>query len=382
MKIALIHNAYGKYSGEEAVVDSNERFLREAGVDIVRYSRTSADLHGFIGAVKGFFCGIWNPVSVKKFSDFLSIEKPDVVHVHNLYPLINPQIIHTCKKKNIPVVMTVHNYRLICPNGLCLRHGKICHLCFETKKKELACLLHNCENNLFKSLGYFLRNLNSRLMGYYKEVDHFIILSNFQKNLLCSNGFLSERMTVLGNCLPSIKDEIVHDQNYILYIGRISKEKGIEIVLQAATYLPNQKFIIAGNGDVSLLQNLPANVTYFGFASGREKENLEKNASLIIIPSQCYEGFPIVILEALQYRKAVIVSDLGAMKEIAGEAALTFQHENSASLAEQINSLLKNPEQKRKMGEAGRKRFESLYSDEIYTRNLIQVYQKQICKYK
>lgn len=182
MKILYVHNCYGKESGEEIVVKSNISLLKSKGVDVDLYSRSSAELHGIYGQIKGFVCGIWNPFSYRVFASYLDKNKPDIVHIHNLYPLINPQIITACKKRGIPVAMTVHNYRMICPNGLCLSKGHICHECFETKWREFACIKNNCNDSILKSIGYAIRNYKARISEYYQLVDLFFLLSDFQKN--------------------------------------------------------------------------------------------------------------------------------------------------------------------------------------------------------
>ena len=129
MKIAIVHNDYGNFSGEEAVVRDHAALLSGLGHEVVFFRRSSAELKGAAGNIRGFFCGIWNPVSRKRFAEFLDREKPDIVHIHNLYPLINPCVLPEAKKRKIPVVMTLHNFRLVCPNGLFSVGNRICAEC-------------------------------------------------------------------------------------------------------------------------------------------------------------------------------------------------------------------------------------------------------------
>jgi len=130
LKILLIHNSYGKYSGEEAVVDAQMALLKEHGHEVNLYSRSSAELDkGKWKKIIAFFTGLYNPVSVRQIKHILKSFLPDVVHIHNLYPLVSPSVLPVIRKKGVPVVMTAHNYRLVCPNGLFYSKGEICEKC-------------------------------------------------------------------------------------------------------------------------------------------------------------------------------------------------------------------------------------------------------------
>ena len=167
MKILFIHNKYAKFSGEEAVVESQIKLLRDNGHQVITYFRCSEELEHMSNAkIKAFLSAFHNPNSVKEIKKILEKEKPDLVHIHNLYPLISPAILPAIKEKGIPIVMTVHNYRLLCPNGLFFSNGKICEKCTGAGK-EINCIINNCEGSLFKSTGYALRNFWARTKKYY-----------------------------------------------------------------------------------------------------------------------------------------------------------------------------------------------------------------------
>ncbi len=201
MKIAIVHNAYGKISGEEIVINNLAALLKARGISVSRFSRSSAEIDNKrLGKISAFFSGVHNPFAKKEFEKFLNEKRPDVVHVHNLYPLISPAILPVCKKLRIPVVMTVHNFRLVCPNGLLLSKGAICHRCLGGR--EYWCVLRNCEDSFFKSTGYALRTAAARMLRrFYDNVSHFICLSEFQKNILVSEGLPADIVSVLANPL-------------------------------------------------------------------------------------------------------------------------------------------------------------------------------------
>ena len=180
MKILLVHNNYGKYSGEEAVVDKMASMFREHGHEVCFYRLTTErSRESLSGKIKGFLCGIYSPSGVKGLREILEREKPDVVNVHNLYPFISPAALFECKKAKVPVVMTVHNFRLICPTGLFMRNGKPCEVCLK-KRNEWSCIRYNCEHSYLKSVGYTLRNVYARWTGAYKDnVNTFACITEF-----------------------------------------------------------------------------------------------------------------------------------------------------------------------------------------------------------
>ena len=190
MKILIIHNKYGKFSGEEAVVEAQIKLLRANKHEVITYFRSSEELEAMPNAkLKAFFSAIYNPKSIRELKELLVKENPDVVHIHNMYPLISPAILPVIKKMGIPIVMTVHNYRLLCPNGLFFNKGQICEKCTGALK-ELNCITNNCESSLFKSSGYAARNFWARKKDYYlNNVDLFLCLTEFQKNKLATSWY-------------------------------------------------------------------------------------------------------------------------------------------------------------------------------------------------
>ena len=201
MKICIVHNAYGKFSGEEAVVRDHMALFRAMGCEVIEFRRSSEELCGLYGDIKGFVCGIWNPCSVWRFGKFLDAEKPDIVHIHNLYPLVNPAILPQAKKRGIPVVMIVHNFRLFCPSGLFAVDNAICEECAQ-KASVRYCLRKNCLDSHFKTLGYVLRHWKT--VHYYQEnVDRFLCLTDFQKRKLVQYGVPESKCRVLPNFIDN-----------------------------------------------------------------------------------------------------------------------------------------------------------------------------------
>lgn len=357
MKIAIVHNDYGKFSGEEAVVRDHKVLLLEAGYQVAEFRRSSTELKGKFGAIKGFLCGIWNPFSARRFAAFLEREKPDVVHIHNLYPLLNPCILPEAKKRHIPVVMTVHNFRLFCPNGLFMVHQKPCEKCAE-QQSILPCLQNNCLNSRFKTIGYALRTRITQWRRWYLDgVDCFLCLTEFQREKLVAYGIPAERCVIVPNFidvqwLERAGQTTSEPGGYVAYMGRLSEEKGIDLLLAAAKQLPEIPFKLAGNGADAYREAAPANVEFVGYLTGDAQFEFMRYAKIQIMASRCYENFPTTLLQGMALGVPALVPNHGGMPEIiqgAGEAysfetmipAIRALFSNSARLEEYRHGALR-----------------------------------------
>lgn len=320
MKVLIVHNDYGKYSGEEAVVDKMAAMLRNHGHEVAFYRLTSAGSRESLGGkVHGFAAGIYSPSGVRGMREALRRERPDVVNVHNLYPFISPAALRECNKAGVPVVMTVHNFRLVCPTGLFMRDGRPCELCLQ-RGNEWGCIRYNCEHSRLKSLGYALRNAVARQTGAYrKNVSAYACITDFQRRKLSEAGFPPDRLCVIPNFMDSVHD-VVPVGHYVAYCGRLSREKGIDMIIEVARRHPEIPFKLAGEvRDKELLKDIPANCRLAGYLTGADLEEFYKGAAFFVMASRWYEGFPMSILEAAQYGKPTIGPDHGGFTEIIGK---------------------------------------------------------------
>lgn len=371
MKILLVHNDYGKYSGEEAVVEKMAVMLTDLGHDVAQLRMTTAGAREtFFGKIKGFVSGIYCPSGVKAMREALEREKPDVVNVHNLYPFISPAALRECKKAGIPVVMTIHNFRLICPTGLFMRDNAPCELCLN-KGNEWGCIRHNCEHSMFKSAGYAARSAVARVMGYYQEyVDKFACITDFQRRKLSEAGYEPNKLTVIPNSVDATNREINILGNYVAYSGRLSLEKGIDMIIEAARRNPDIPFKLAGAvRDKELVKSLPANVSLTGYLSGKDLDGFYANARFFVMASRWYEGFPMTILEAAGYGKAMVAPGHGGFTEIIGQGSdaigiLTIPSDID-SLSNAVCSLWNDPDKSIKLGKMAREKLEKRYSTPV-----------------
>lgn len=380
MKILLVHNDYGKYSGEEAVVDRMATMLADCGYDVAQLRMsTAASRETLLGKIHGFAAGLYSVNGVRAMRKALQREKPDAVNIHNLYPFISPAALFECKKAGIPVVMTIHNFRLICPTGLFMRNGAPCELCL-SKGNEWGCIRYNCEHSLLKSIGYAARNAVARITGAYaKCVDRFACITEFQRQKLIAAGFDPEKIAVIPNAIDSPAKGEISIGKYVAYSGRLSREKGVDLIIEVARRHPEIPFRFAGAvRDAEIVADLPENVSLAGYLSGLELEDFYKSANFFVMASRCYEGFPLTILEAARYGKSTVGPDHGGFTEIIGKGERAigklFKPGDVDDLERQIVALWNAPDDVARLGGSAFEKLQSRYSVEVISRQWQQLF--------
>lgn len=374
MKILLVHNNYGKYSGEEAVVDKMATMLQGLGHEVAQLRMSTEGLRDSAGGkIKGFVAGIYSPAGVRAMREALKREKPDVVNVHNLYPFISPAALRECKRAGVPVIMTVHNFRLICPTGLFMRDGGPCEYCL-TKGNEWGCVKFNCENSLLKSVGYAARNAVARIKRHYIDcIDKFACITDFQRRKLIEAGFPAEKITVIPNSMDAEVAEELKTGDYVAFCGRLSREKGIDLIIEVARRHPEIPFKLAGAArDMDLIENLSENVELMGYLSGNDLQEFYNNARFFVMASRCYEGFAMAILEGAAYSKPMIAPDHGGFTEIIGTGddaiGLLFEPGNAEALEAAVIRLWNDETLTRSLGLKANEKLKARYSTDVIAR--------------
>lgn len=380
MKFLMIHNDYGAPSGEEIQFYHIQRLLEENGHQVKLFTRSSAEIPAMtLGHLRAFCAGIYNPFSRQRVTSLIREFAPDAVLVKNLFPFISPAVLPICRRANVPVVMFVANYRLMCPNGLHMSHGQTCEKCLGGR--EYNCVLNNCEGNFFKSTGYAIRSTVARVAGWYKKnVSAYVCASQFLRHRMIEAGYDEKKIHLIPNVVPAVENASpisAADTSYVGYVGRISREKGIETILAAAKLLPSIRFRIAGRiaGDVQLPDPLPANVELVGFLNGDALSEFYKGARMILSASECFETFGMSVGEALQHGKAVVVSRIGVFPEFVqdGVTGLLFEPGDARGMADKISHLWERPELCEQMGRAGRAWARREYTPQMYYSRLMNV---------
>lgn len=381
MKILFIHNEYAKPSGEEHASGELAGLLREHGHEVRWFKRSSAEITGPLGKLKSFFTGIYNPSSKKSLSKVLDEFEPDIVQVQNLYPLLSISIFEPLRRRNLPVVMRCPNYRLFCPEGLCLNsRQEVCEKCWGGHESQ--CIVNNCMGSRFKSIGYALRNAYARRSGAIRNgVDCFIVQSRFQQEKFETQGIPSSHIGIL----PGISPDVAAPQDdkpgaCVGFVGRVSKEKGIDELIEAARILPDIPFRVAGNLDdgYTIPEDLPANVEFVGFRKGAELDRFYLDCRLIVVPSKWYEGFPNVILRGMMLRRPVISTAIGAMTTIidSGRDGILIPPADAVQLADAIRGLYDDAARCNALAEHAYRKATSLYGRQTIYNTLLQIYEK------
>jgi glycosyltransferase involved in cell wall biosynthesis len=379
--VLMVRNRYRIDGGEDKMWEATARLLGQKGHQLCFFTRDSRQLRGLGGKLSGFKQGIYSAEAKAEISCILESEKPDIVFVGNLYPLISPSVLVACRQHGIPVVMRCPNYRLTCPTAVHYRGQSICELC--SGGHEYWCVLKNCRGNLFESLAYATRSAVARKWGFFREnVTVYVPNCEFVKRRLVRAGFAEERIIVLPNMI-FLRDYAsdVSGGKYVAYAGRFSPEKGVETLLAAAT---KSGLPVRLAGDYSAMRSLvkaaPPNAEFLGALNRDQLDEFYRNARFLVIPSRWFEPFANVTLEAMSCGLPVIASRIGGFPEIVedGVTGFLFEPGNSEDLASKMRLLWENPGLCRDMGRAGHEKVIREYSADRYYERLMAVFTNAI----
>ena len=319
----------------------------------------------------------------KMIAKLIREENPDIAHLQNIHHHITPSILYTLKNKNIPVVWTLHDYQLICPNISFLAHGKICERC--KNKKYYWPVIVKCKKNSFAaSVMSAIEIVIHNVMKIDRLVEMYIAPSKFLESKFIEFGFKREKVKHISHFASvDVKNNIDKSEEYYLFIGRISEEKGVKTLIEAAVKLNLSKLKIVGDGP--LLQDMinyarvidNNNIVEFvGHKSREEVDEIIKKCKFLVIPSEWYETSGLVIIEAFSYGKTVVGSRVGGIPELIrdNETGLTFEMGNVQDLSSKIKYMLNNPDEVGRMGKNAREFTQKELDSERYYKELIKIY--------
>jgi len=362
MTVLAIHNYYKHSGGEDAVFENETEYLEKKGHKVIIYIRNNYEIdnYSFSNKIKFFFKTLYNRETAKDLKKILTLNKIDIAHVHNVFPLISPSVYHFLYREKIKIVQTFHNFRFICPNGLFFTHKKICTRCI--KGNFLNCIIFGCYKNsiIFSILYALVIFLNQGT--FRKKITKYIALTQFAKDTFVKTGFDEKKIYVKDNGFIDSKIKRKESRGYFLFLGRISFEKGIDFLLESFLKLPEINLIIAGTGD-----NLEyykskysgKNIVFKGFVKGEEKNNLLKEACALIVPSIWYEIYPVSIIETFSFGVPVIASKVGGLPFIIneGENGLLFNVLDFNSFKKCVEKLKNYTDLRGKLGDNARNTF-------------------------
>ena len=345
---------------------------------------------GILEKIKNAMHIFSNPEANLKLEKLIIDTKPDIAHLHNIYHQISFSILPLLKKYKIPIVMTLHDWKLICPNYRLYTKGKICEKC--NRKKYYNAFLNKCVLDSYLISGICcLEAYFNYLKNIYKHIDLFIAPSKFLKAKFVQFGFPEQKIVYLPNFVPPdithISEEPLqdlHNKNnpYILYFGRLSKEKGLFTLLNAMKFLPEITLKISGTGEEEgelkkfTKRNSLDNVQFLGYNRDNSLKRIIRQSMFVVIPSEWYENFPVSVLEAFSLKKPVIASNIGGLPELVknNKTGLLFEPGNYIDLKCKIEDLFNNSKKIKEMGENAKKLIEEKYNSELHYRKIIKIY--------
>ncbi len=385
MKVLIVHNQYQFRGGEETVVEMERKLLTDHGHEVIDFIRNNDEINEFPFLKKAslLWRASWSDESYKKALEICEKRKPDVAHFHNTRPLITPSAYYACRDSGVPVVQTLHNYRLICPAGQFLRDGSVCEKCPESGL--LNGVYHRCyRQSAIQTLAIVIMLYRHRRMGTWKNViDRYISPSGFLRKKLVENGFDGEKVSVKPNFVSGV-EKSDKSEDYALFFGRLSVEKGVLPLIEAWKKIDNFKLKIVGDGPqreaLKAAAEGCANIEFTGGLPHDKAVKQLRNCRFVILPSVWYENFPMTIVESFACGKPVLVSRLGAPAEIVehGKTGFHCQPGDGADIAVKAKTLIDNKDLAVTMGNNARKTFEDKYGPEENYRLLMQVYEKAI----
>lgn len=384
MRVLLIHNKYQQRGGEDAVFENETELLRQHGneVETLLFDNNDINQLSKIELISKLF---YNKGSYKKLNTIIQKFKPEIIHVHNFFPLASPSIFFASSRNRIPTVVTFHNYRLICSNGILFRENKTCEKCINSTF-SISGIVHKCYRNsrLQTASLTTMTALHKLIKTWNNKIDGYICLTEFSKNKLVNSSLKLDKCKVYikPNFSFEEKNKAQKRENFYLFVGRLSKEKGIKTLLELAKQSEiNLK--IAGTGEMQeeVLTNSQqfSNIEYLGQRNKEELKELYSKCRALIFPSTWYEGFPMTIVEALSNGTPVICSKIGGLPEIIdqGYNGLLFEPNNVNSLKSSILDFEKN---KVDFYANAKKSYDDEYSSEKNYKMLMSIYSNVISK--
>ncbi len=354
MRVLLVHNRYRTIGGEERHVELLAESLEQVGCYV---STFEAESPSNPPALRRLALGLtlpYRPYGARLLERVMKKEHPDVVHFHNIYPMLTPAAIRAAYESGAATAATFHNYRFACPSGLLLRKGRLHEDCIDGS--SLLCGLRNSRGSIAESVAYGIAlEVQRRLRFFDRWLDVFVAPSHFLERMLIRVGYPSSRIRVIAHGIPS-NSHPSPEGSYVFFAGRLSEEKGITTLLDSARQLPETPFVVAGDGPLAsiLRVNTPANLRYVGLISRDEVEVFRRAAALTVVPSWCYEVQPYGVLESYAVGKPVIASRLGALAELVidGVTGLLVEPRSGSQLAAAIRCLTSNFSERRRMAAA------------------------------
>lgn len=383
MRVALIHNRYQSAGGEDVVFAAEAELLRSRGHEVAEHV-VSNDRIRDMSKPRLALNTLWSTESRSAIKRLIHEFKPDVAHFHNTFPLLSPAVYSACQAQGVPVVQTLHNYRLICPGAIMYRDSHVCSDC-TSRTVAWPGVIHGCYRDSRQQTAVVaaMLALHRGLGTFRNKVDCYITLTGFARQQMIDSGLDPHRVVVKPNFVLGDPGTGEHRGDFALYVGRLSEEKGIGTLCEAWRSMPNPPTLkIVGDGPLldvvaHAARDVPS-IQYLGPRNRDAVTELMREAHVLLVPSLWFEGFPMVIAEAYSTGLPVIASSLGSLTSLVKtrESGLLFEPGDARSLAEAVSWSWSKSDVVEGMRRVARAEYEGKYSAEVNHSLLIGVYER------
>lgn len=387
MKILLVHNFYQQAGGEDSVFEAEGQLLEERGHEVLRFTAHNDAIQG-MGRLQAAKATLWNGEMHARIAEVAGQFRPDVAHFHNTFPLISPAGYYAAREQGAAVVQTLHNFRLACANALFFREGQPCEDCLG-RNFGWPAVRHACYRG--SRLGSFVTALmvnRHRAKGtWQRAVDRYIVLTEFARERFLRAGLPESKLSVKPNFVPD-PGLGTHEGGYALFVGRLSVEKGVSTLLKAWKIVGERLPLkIAGDGPLASEVEAASGtggVTWLGARPKLEVQDLMKSAKMLVVPSICYEGCPMALVEAKASGLPVVASNLGAMGAMVEprRTGLLFRAGDPQALAEAALEMDRDADLRQACAEGAREDYRRAYSPDASYKTTLEIYGAALREFK
>ena len=385
MRVITVHNYYQQPGGEEQIWSTESALLESYGHEVLRYTLDNDEINGANPLLLAKNT-VWNSGVYQELRSLIRQQKPQIAHFHNTFPMISPAAYYAVKDEGIPVVQTLHNYRLLCPNALFFRQGQVCEDCLG-KTFSLPGVVRGCYRGSRPASAVVAATMgfHSLLGTWSQAVDVFIAYSRFAMDKFIQGGLPAQKLAFKTNFLHPAPQPGTGEGGYALFVGRLSVEKGLGVMLDAWRQLGGKiPLKILGDGPMAGLvteavKEMPE-IEWLGRIPLEQVYEVVGNAAFLVFPSEWYETFGRVAIEAFAKGTPVVASKIGAITELIDHqrTGLHFSPSDPKDLADKVEWLLAHPQELSRMRQEARAEFEAKYTAADNYKRLMEIYQSAI----
>jgi len=385
MRILIGHNYYQQPGGEDGVFRSEIAMLKSFGHEVHVYERHNNEIKTDILSRISHAASLrFSKSSYDQARSLIRSFKPDVAHFHNTFFVMTAAVLYACRDEGVPVIVSLHNFRLMCINGLFLRDNKPCEDCLHGSR--VSGIIHKCyrDSLALSVLATDMTNYHWRRKTWSDVVDHFVVATEFTRNKYIQAGIPPAKISVVPNFVEEPSYSTQGRGGYAFYAGRLSQEKGIDVLIKAWRHIKEFPLYIAGTGpmqkeiEASIKEHGLTHVKMLGFLENEDCRKMLSLAKFLIVPSACYENFPRVVAEAFACGVPVVANRLGTMEEIVKDGSLGLLYSNSdpEDLAAKAMEMINDADKYARLSANARQVYDLKYTPARHYEGLMNIYQR------